>query len=83
VYEVADIPVVDGPADGRIATVELDDHQMPPQRLELDDGVYELEPVRRHDGAVAVPVEPRSPSTLNTDSERRTTSAARWACGDA
>lgn len=45
VYEVADIPMVDGPADGRTATVELDDDQMPPQRLELDEGVYELEPV--------------------------------------
>lgn len=37
--------MVDGPADGRTASVELDDDQMPPQRPELDEGVYELEPV--------------------------------------
>jgi hypothetical protein len=45
VYDVEDIPLVDGPADGQTATVELDEDRMPPSRLELDDGVYDLEPV--------------------------------------
>ena len=45
VFDVADIPLVDGPADGRTATVELDEERMPPPRLELDEVVYELEPI--------------------------------------
>ena len=42
---MADIPLVEGPADGQTATVELAEEQVPPPRLELDDGVYELEPI--------------------------------------
>jgi hypothetical protein len=54
VYDVADIPMVDGPADGRTATVELDEDRMPP-RLELDDTVYVLEALAGN-APVAVPV---------------------------
>lgn len=49
--EVADVPIVGGPADGRTATVELDDRGDPPAELhpgEVDvvgDGLYVREPV--------------------------------------
>lgn len=45
------MPVVGGPADGRTATVELDDHGDPPPELQpgdidvLGDGLYVRQPV--------------------------------------
>ncbi|MBM0227923.1 MULTISPECIES: hypothetical protein [Micromonospora] len=49
--DVADVPIVGGPADGRTATVELDEHGEPPSELhpgEIDvvgDGLYVCQPV--------------------------------------
>jgi hypothetical protein len=49
--DVADVPIVGGPADGRTAAVELDEHGEPPAELhpgEFDvvgDGLYVREPV--------------------------------------